>query len=157
MTTCTKNNIVIETACVEDLAGINDIRNEFSSETSNGYNLRKLNEDEISQMDFQETLVSKINNHVVGFVRYYKDTIFPNFNSDWIAEIYISKKYRNTGVGGQLFRSMLNRLVNNSNAKRIVLGVLSNNLGAIKFAKKHGFSFFSKNGEGEFWCNTLNK
>lgn len=155
MTTCIKNNSNIGLASKNDLDEINEIRTEISLDTSNDYNLGKLREDEILPMDNQKTLITKIDNHLIAFVRSYRDEIFLYFVNDWIAEMYITEKYRNKGIGSQLFKHMLNELKNNSNAKRILVGILSENTRAIEFARKHGLSFISKESKGDFWGKTL--
>lgn len=81
--------------------------------------------------------------HIMSSMDWYD---YSKKNFDWIllADVETKEKFRGMGLASKLINTFYNDITKKSPNKGIYLLVKSDNVGAIKFYKKTGFSFVKK-------------
>lgn len=90
-----------------------------------------------------EALVVEDNNLIVGYAIYYMSYSTWNGPCLYLEDIYITDSYRNAGIGGQLFKKVVD-IAKARKVRRMDWQVLKWNEGAIRFYERVGATLDSE-------------
>jgi ribosomal protein S18 acetylase RimI-like enzyme len=119
---------------------LNQLKNDIGKKSIIEYANIQDNFDEMQKSDLYKSYVYIENQIIIGFISllFYR-TVLNKKGTVVINELVVRKEYQNKGVGRKLLESAIEE-ANNQNMDEIEVGVMKDNINAIKFYKKNGLN-----------------